>query len=179
MYRNNLNKNFKSTLKYQQPVCAKSEKGLENTNVLTENSEQTFIRSTKNILNLFKKPVINHKEEKREDNASIKRKENNATIVEEGLSIITDSNTAYVHKFLIHLNNNFVFNNSTIPFSSIFNVVIGKKSMRKHKRWENDGTLEVIGKHAVLKVIYLCKLYIKDFFIKVINKLYIFTLNRI
>ncbi|XP_033351681.1 DNA repair and recombination protein RAD54B-like [Bombus vosnesenskii] len=127
MYRNNLNKNFKSTLKYQQPVCAKSEKSLENANVLTENSEQTFIRSTKKILNLFKKPVINHKEEKREDNASIKRKENNATIVKEGLSIITDSNTA------------------------IFNVVIGKKSTRKHKRWENDGTLEVTGKHAVLK----------------------------
>ncbi|XP_076474831.1 DNA repair and recombination protein RAD54B isoform X3 [Bombus vancouverensis nearcticus] len=127
MYRNNLNKNFKSTLKYQQPVCAKSEKSLENANVLTENSEQTFIRSTKKILNLFKKPIINHKEEKREGNASIKRKENNATIVKEGLSIITDSNTA------------------------IFNVVIGKKSTRKHKRWENDGTLEVTGKHAVLK----------------------------
>ncbi|XP_012168218.2 DNA repair and recombination protein RAD54B isoform X1 [Bombus terrestris] len=127
MYRNNLNKSFKPTLKYEQPVCAKSEKSLENTNVLTENSEQTFIRSTKKILNLLKEPIINHKEKKREDNASIKRKENNAIIIKEGLSIITDSNTA------------------------IFNVVIGKKSMRKHKRWENDGTLEVTGKHAVLK----------------------------
>lgn len=41
--------------------------------------------------------------------------------------------------------------------------------MRKHKKWDDDGTLEVIGKHAILKVIYLNKLYI-CFIIKNIKK---------
>lgn len=44
--------------------------------------------------------------------------------------------------------------------------------MRKHKKWDDDGTLEVIGKHAILKVIYLNKLYIY-FIIENIKKLYI------
>ncbi|KAK2582718.1 hypothetical protein KPH14_004988 [Odynerus spinipes] len=33
----------------------------------------------------------------------------------------------------------------------IFNVVFGKKTAKKHKTWDNDGFLEVNGKHAVLK----------------------------
>lgn len=33
---------------------------------------------------------------------------------------------------------------------------MGKKSTRKHKKWEDDGTLEVTGKRAVVKVIIHC-----------------------
>ncbi|RLU15867.1 hypothetical protein DMN91_011623 [Ooceraea biroi] len=35
-------------------------------------------------------------------------------------------------------------------FCSIFNVMYGKVSSRKHKTWDNDGLLEVIGKSAIL-----------------------------
>lgn len=42
----------------------------------------------------------------------------------------------------------------------VFNVVIGKQSTRKHKKWEDDGILEVKGKHAILKVIHPSRLYI-------------------
>lgn len=34
----------------------------------------------------------------------------------------------------------------------MFNVVYGKVTSKKHKTWEGDGLLEVIGKSAVLKV---------------------------
>lgn len=33
----------------------------------------------------------------------------------------------------------------------LFNVVWGKKSTRKHKKWEGDGTLLVLPRSAVLK----------------------------
>ncbi|XP_043509050.1 DNA repair and recombination protein RAD54B-like isoform X1 [Frieseomelitta varia] len=125
MYRNNPNKSSKPILKCQQQTCVKSNESLENINVLSEKSERTFIRSTTKILNLIKKPVTSHKEEKQENNILTKEKENNAVVIKEDSS--TDSNTI------------------------IFNVVIGKKSMRKHKKWEDDGTLEVTGKHAILK----------------------------
>lgn len=49
--------------------------------------------------------------------------------------------------------NSFMFYHTpSILFHRIFNVVLGKISTRKHKRWEDDGILEVTGKHAVLKV---------------------------
>lgn len=42
--------------------------------------------------------------------------------------------------------------------------------MRKHKKWDDDGTLEVIGKHAILKVMYLNKLYIYFIIENIIKK---------
>ncbi|CAD1479198.1 unnamed protein product, partial [Heterotrigona itama] len=127
MYCNNPNKSAKPILKRQQQTCVKFKESLENMNVLSKKSERTVIRSTTKILNLFKKPVTSHKGERQENNVLTEEKENNAVIIKENLST----------------------NNNTV----VFNVVIGKKSMRKHKKWEDDGTLEVTGKHAVLKII--------------------------
>lgn len=42
----------------------------------------------------------------------------------------------------------------------MFNVVFGKVTTKKHKTWDNDGFLEVLGKNAVLKVIYLTRYYL-------------------
>lgn len=49
--------------------------------------------------------------------------------------------------------------------------------MRKHKKWDDDGTLEVTGKHAILKVMYLNKLYIY-LIIENIKKSYIFAIQN-
>ncbi|CAL7942975.1 unnamed protein product [Xylocopa violacea] len=97
-------------------------------NKSAEKPEKTFIRSTTKILNLLKKPVRNCNLEIQEENITIKKDDDNAVIVKESLSnIATDTNKI------------------------IFNVVIGKRSNRKHKKWDDDGTLEVTGKCAVLK----------------------------
>lgn len=82
MYRNNPNKSAKPILKCQQ-----------QTSVLSEKSEQTF-RSTTKILNLLKKPVTSHKEEKQENNVLTKEKENDPVIIKEDSS--TDNNTVYI-----------------------------------------------------------------------------------
>lgn len=94
MYRNNPNKSAKPILKCQQQTCVKFKESLENINVLSEKSECTFIRSTTKILNLIKKPVTSHKEEKQENNVLTKEKENNAIVIKEDSS--TDSNTMYI-----------------------------------------------------------------------------------
>lgn len=41
--------------------------------------------------------------------------------------------------------------NINIPYS-VFNVIYGKVTSKKHKTWDDDGLLEVIGKSAILKV---------------------------
>ncbi|XP_053981198.1 DNA repair and recombination protein RAD54B-like [Hylaeus volcanicus] len=126
MYRNNQIRGFKSLLKCQQSTSGKSTENLETVNQSFESSDQTSRRSTKRVLNLFKKPVECDNEELQERNDHIKTNENNTVNEENSASLV---------------------NNSRI----IFNVVIGKKSARKHKKWDDDGTLEVTGKWAVLK----------------------------
>lgn len=155
MYRNNVCKNFKITSKYRQPTSSrKSKENLENSNILSENSEQTFVRSTTKILNLFKNTSTSCNEKIPEENIEIQEKEDSTDT--------TASNKLYVHKYLILLNVYFYYfsNDMFILLFSIFNVVIGTKSMRKHKKWDDDGTLEVTGKRAILKVKCKQTLYI-------------------
>ncbi|CAK9802468.1 DNA repair and recombination protein RAD54B [Anthophora quadrimaculata] len=92
----------------------------------SENSEQISVRSTAKILNLFKKPVQDCNEEEQKEDVSFKKNEPNAQNVKD-TSVIVNTNKI------------------------IFNVLMGKKSTRKHKKWEDDGILEVTGKFAVLK----------------------------
>ncbi|KOC70712.1 DNA repair and recombination protein RAD54B [Habropoda laboriosa] len=123
MYRNNQSKIMKGTL-----TCRQFPKGnLENMNKSSENPEQSSIRSTAKILNLFKKPVKYCNEEGQKEDVSIKKHEDNALNVKENSFVIDNSNKI------------------------IFHVVMGKKSTRKHKKWEDDGILEVTGKYAILK----------------------------
>ncbi|XP_043263814.1 DNA repair and recombination protein RAD54B-like, partial [Colletes gigas] len=127
MYRNNQTKGFKPVLKCQQSMDDKTKENLENDKSL-ENLNEITCRSTTKILNLFKRPIENCNKEVLEKDDSTKTNENNSGDGENSPSVID--------------------NNS---LSSIFNVVIGKKSTRKHKKWDDDGTLEVTGKHAILK----------------------------
>ncbi|XP_026667246.1 DNA repair and recombination protein RAD54B-like isoform X2 [Ceratina calcarata] len=90
-----------------------------------KSAEQTFVRNTSTILNLFKKPV----------------KDSNEAVQTENVPNIKDENN------IASVKNSPIIGNNKVTF----NVVIGKRSNRKHKIWEDDGTLEVIGKQAVLK----------------------------
>ena len=44
-------------------------------------------------------------------------------------------------------------------FRITYNVLIGKKSTKKHKTWDEDGILEVRGTNATLKVRTLLSFY--------------------
>lgn len=87
--------------------------------------EQTSVRSTAAILNLFKKSAENSNKVIQREDVPCAKEENSIAPIKS--SPITGSNKV------------------------IFNVVIGKRSNRKHKVWEDDGTLEVTGNQAILK----------------------------
>ncbi|XP_029033469.1 DNA repair and recombination protein RAD54B-like isoform X1 [Osmia bicornis bicornis] len=125
MYRNSRIRDFKSILKHQQSTGTKSKENVENDNKLPENTGQTSVRSTSKILNLLKKP---------EKSCTTIQKENDV--------INTNKDKDNVAN---------VENSATPAEKMVFNVVIGKQSTRKHKKWEDDGILEVKGKHAILK----------------------------
>ncbi|XP_078039953.1 DNA repair and recombination protein RAD54B isoform X2 [Augochlora pura] len=131
MYRNTHVKGFKSVLKCQQSSNSKTKDNLETINKITEISEDNYQRSTSNILNLLKGPIGKCNEEIHEKisekNMPVEPNENNASAIEKKTFT------------------------STKDDKIIFNVVIGKQSKRKHKKWEDDGTLEVTGKFGILK----------------------------
>ncbi|XP_033331426.2 DNA repair and recombination protein RAD54B [Megalopta genalis] len=131
MYRNTHVKGFKSVLKCQQSSNSKTKDNQEPVSKIAENSEDNYRRSTTSILNLFKRPVTKCNEEIYEkipgESAPIEPNENNASSIEEKSHTTTNDGRI------------------------IYNVVIGKQSMRKHKKWEDDGTLEVTGKFGILK----------------------------
>ncbi|KZC14747.1 DNA repair and recombination protein RAD54B, partial [Dufourea novaeangliae] len=127
MYRNNKVKGFKSVLKCQQSADSQPKESSKNVVKSPENSEQCSRRSTTSILNLFKTSVEKENKEIQEGYIPVVQNNDNAMSNKEKSTIISNSNKI------------------------IFNVVIGKKSARKHKKWEDDGILEVTGKHAVLK----------------------------
>lgn len=104
MYRNNLNKNLENTSKHQQITCANFKKNLENINTLSENSQQTFIRDTTKILDLFKNPITNYKKNVQKENVSIKKEEDNTVTIKKDISIITDMNKVYVYYLIILFN---------------------------------------------------------------------------
>ncbi|XP_012135180.2 DNA repair and recombination protein RAD54B isoform X1 [Megachile rotundata] len=131
MYRNNRIRDFKSILKCQQSTSSKSNENIENDKKLAENVEESTLRSTTSILNLLKKP-----------------KENDKRIQKEYDEINTDENKDKgTDKDTVSNVNNSV----AITEKMTFNVVIAKQSTRKHKKWEDDGILEVSGKRATLK----------------------------
>ncbi|XP_076659447.1 DNA repair and recombination protein RAD54B isoform X1 [Halictus rubicundus] len=131
MYRNNQVKGFKSVLKCQQSTGSKTKDNQENINKVVENSEENCRRSTTSILNLFKKPVEKSNKRIHEKSALTEPNKDHASgpceTIEEKSSTIIDNGKI------------------------IYNVVMAKKSTRKHKKWEDDGTLEVSGKHGILK----------------------------
>ncbi|XP_076685575.1 DNA repair and recombination protein RAD54B isoform X2 [Andrena cerasifolii] len=99
----------------------------ENVNKSSESLKHAGPRSTSRILNLFKKSAENCNEETHQGTDSNKENGDDTINVGECSSTVSSSNKI------------------------IFNVVMGKKSTRKHKKWEDDGTLEVTGKRAVVK----------------------------
>ena len=99
----------------------------ENVNKSSESLEDAGRRSTSRILNLFKKSAENCNEETHQATDSNKENGDDTINVGESSSTVSSSNKI------------------------IFNIVMGKKSTRKHKKWEDDGTLEVTGKRAVVK----------------------------
>lgn len=112
MYCNNLNKNLENTSKPQQIItCTNFKKNLENTNTLSKNSQQTFIRDTTKILDLFKNPITNSKKNVQKENVLIKKEEDDNTVtIKKDISIITDMNKMYVYyEYLIYLFNNFIY----------------------------------------------------------------------
>lgn len=104
MYRNNLNKNLENTSKHQQITCTNFKKNLENINTLSENSQQTFIRDTTKILDLFKNLITNYKKNVQKENVSIKKEEDNTVTIKKDISIITDMNKVYVYYLIILFN---------------------------------------------------------------------------
>ena len=99
----------------------------ESVNKSSKSLEYAGCRSTSSILNLFKKSAENCNEETNHGTDSNRENGGDTNNAGECSSTVSSSNKI------------------------IFNIVMGKKSTRKHKKWEDDGTLEVTGKRAVVK----------------------------
>ncbi|XP_076281354.1 DNA repair and recombination protein RAD54B isoform X2 [Lasioglossum baleicum] len=134
MYRNNKVKGFKSVLKCQQSTGSKTKDNQENIKKVVENSEENCHRSTTSILNLFKTPVEKSNKRIHEESDRRESKEPNKDDASGPCETIEEKSST-------------IIDNGKI----IYNVVMAKKSTRKHKKWEDDGTLEVSGKHGILK----------------------------
>ncbi|XP_031835821.1 DNA repair and recombination protein RAD54B [Nomia melanderi] len=128
MYRNSQVKGFKSVIKcQQQSTSSGSKESSENDSKTFETLNQSSRRSTTSILNLFKKPIEKDDKPVSKESKPIKSNEEPAIDTQENLSSV--------------INNN----------KTIYNVVMAKKSTRKHKKWEDDGILEITGKCGILK----------------------------
>ncbi|KAG7199060.1 hypothetical protein KM043_017962 [Ampulex compressa] len=92
---------------------------------LHESSELNNVRSTTQILSLFQ--ASSHS-----STVKVQKDGFNTNNVKENLSFVTN-------------------NNKNLNDKITFNVVFGKKTMKKHKTWDNDGLLEIMGNIAVLK----------------------------
>lgn len=96
MYR----KNLENISKHQQIACTNFKKNLENNiNTLSENSQQTFIRDTTKILDLFKNPITNCIKNVQKENVSRKKEEDNIITIKKNISTNTDMNKMYVHLY--------------------------------------------------------------------------------
>lgn len=95
MYRKNLG----NISKHQQIACTNFKKNLENINTLSENSQQTFIRDTTKILDLFKNPITNCIKNIQKENVSRKKEEDNIITIKKNISSNTDMNKMYVHLY--------------------------------------------------------------------------------
>ncbi|XP_032677670.1 DNA repair and recombination protein RAD54B-like isoform X1 [Odontomachus brunneus] len=129
MYRNKSVKGFKSPLIALPSTNVEEIKNVQTNQQKTpDDSTKKPLRTTSQILSLFKKAV----QENDDENVEV---ENIATNKQDAGDPVVEKKTSTV----------------TLESKIIFNVVFGKISSKKHKTWDGDGLLEVVGKNAVLK----------------------------
>ncbi|XP_014475589.1 PREDICTED: DNA repair and recombination protein RAD54B-like [Dinoponera quadriceps] len=131
MYRNKPVKGFKSPLTALPPTNAeKANDVVTNQQKAANDSAKKPFRSTSQILSLFKRAI----QENDDSDHNIEAK-NDASNKKDISDPVGEKKT------------------STVASGSkvVFNVVYGKISSKKHKKWDGDGLLEVAGKSAVLK----------------------------
>ncbi|XP_071561970.1 DNA repair and recombination protein RAD54B isoform X1 [Temnothorax nylanderi] len=130
MYRNKPVRGFVSPFIVQPRAIV--EKHEEN-EVSLSNFARKPLRSNLQILNFFEKVTqeneVGHDSVQVENNSPSKR--DSSSPIRERKTLVTDS--------------------SETSAKIVFNVMYGKISSKKHKTWDGDGFLEVIGKNAILK----------------------------
>ncbi|XP_011163538.1 DNA repair and recombination protein RAD54B [Solenopsis invicta] len=138
MYRNRPVKGFVSPFTVQSQVSTEKREKNENKSACREELPNDLVekpfRSNSQILNFFEK--VTQESEVDCDDGQVddpddpsKKQEANSPICKRKLVVDSPQTTAKI----------------------VFNVMYGKITSKKHKTWDDDGLLEVIGKSAILK----------------------------